>query len=172
MRLAVVAYPQLDPETAAEIESFRTRHDPLAHRIPAHFTLVFPAETDAVTLAAEIRLVAASSTPVDFTLARVDASIGIDGRCYVVLEPVEGRACFETMHARLYSGVLAGQLRRDVEYVPHVTVAVGEDAEAYGRLADDLRAAWSPAAGRIVELVLLDLDDDPFRAVEVFELHQ
>jgi len=172
MRLAVVAYPRLDPETAAEIQSFRVGHDPLAHRIPAHFTLVFPAEADAITLAEEIRLVAASSAPVDFTLARIDASVGIDGRCYVVLEATEGRACFETMHSRLHSGVLAGQLRRDVEYVPHVTVAVSEDAEECGTLADDLRATWSPAAGRIAELVLLDLDDDPFRAVEVFRLHE
>jgi 2'-5' RNA ligase len=172
MRLAVVAYPRLDPETAAGIESFRTRHDPQAHRIAAHFTLVFPVEADAPTLAAEIRCVAASSAPVDFTLACIDASLGIDGRCYVVLEPAEGHARIETMHDRLYSGVLADRLRRDVEYVPHVTVAVGEDAEECGRLAGGLRAVWIPAPGRIVELVLLDLDDDPYRTVEVFGLHE
>lgn len=172
MRLAVVTYPRLNPETAAGIESFRTRHDPMAHRIPAHFTLVFPAEADAATLAAEIRCVAASSAPVDFTLSRIDVSLGIDGRCYVVLEPAEGRARIETMHDRLYSGVLAGQLRRDVGYVPHVTVAVGEDAEECRRLVRELRAACCPVAGRILELALLDLDDDPPRAVEVFGLHE
>lgn len=170
MKLAVVAYPRLDADIGAEVESFRSRHDPNAQRIPAHFTLVFPAEADAAALAEEIRRVAASTAAIDFTLARVDALPGIDGRCYVVLEPAEGRTAIETIHDRLYSGVLADQLRRDVEYVPHVTVASGEGAEECGRLAGDLRAAWRPAAGRIVELVLLDLDADPFRAVEVFGL--
>lgn len=170
MKLAVVAYPQLDPETAASIESFRASHDPNAHRISAHFTIVFPAEADAAAVAEEVRRVAASSAPIAFSLARVGALPGIDGRCYVVLEPAEGRAAIETIHDRLYAGVLADQLRRDVDYVPHVTVASGEDAEGCGRLADDLRAAWRPAAGRIAELVLLDLDEDPFRPVEVFGL--
>lgn len=170
MRLAVVAFPELDPEAVAAVESFRARHDPMAQRIQAHFTLVFPAEADALSLAAEIRLVAASSAPVDITLADICVSTGIDGRSYVLLESVGGRPSIEKMHDRLYSGMLADQLRYDVEYVPHVTLAVSEDPEEAARLADSLLTSWSPVSGRIVELVLLDLEHDPFRAVEVFSL--
>lgn len=170
MRLAVVAYPQLGPEAAAAIDSFRAHHDPQAYRIAAHVTLVFPVEADAAAVVAEVREMAASAEPVEFTLARVDDSIGIDGRSYVMLEPTEGRERIEALHDRLYAGVLGGALRRDVEYVPHVTVAVSEDPDAGATLAGDLRATWEPAVGRIVELTLLDLDADPYRAVEVCRL--
>jgi hypothetical protein len=43
-RLAVVAYPGLSATDHQWIEGIRSRSDPLAARIAAHFTLVFPTE--------------------------------------------------------------------------------------------------------------------------------
>jgi hypothetical protein len=43
-RFAVVTYPSLSEDDRRWIEGVRARHDPLALRIAAHVTLVFPTE--------------------------------------------------------------------------------------------------------------------------------
>ena len=170
MRLAVVGSPVLDRESSRAIESFRARHDPLAGRIPAHFTLVFPLDADAQALATEIRGITSSTPPVEFRLVRVSASLGIDGRSYVLLEPDVGRDRMEELHDRLYSGMLQPDLRADVGFVPHVTVGAGEAAVECEAAAGALRQSWRPICGRIDELVLLDLDRESPRAFAMFSL--
>jgi 2'-5' RNA ligase len=170
MRVAVVAYPLIDPDDAREIESFRVSHDPHAEVIAAHFTLVFPLEADEQALAVELRRIAHSAAPIDFRLANVAVSAGIDGRGYVSLEPDTGRLEIDDLHARLYAGMLEPDLRRDVPFVPHVTVGSNEDIAACHVAAGLLREGWSPVSGRIEELSLLDLSDVQPAVLGVFDL--
>jgi hypothetical protein len=53
--VAVVAYPTLSADDRRWIEGICARHDPLALRISAHFTRVFPTEVGEAPVLAESR---------------------------------------------------------------------------------------------------------------------
>ena len=67
-RLAVVAYPMLSADDCQWIEAIRARHDPLASRIAAHVTLVFPTETAGETLVGHVRSALQCSESIRVTL--------------------------------------------------------------------------------------------------------
>ena len=63
---AVVAFPLLDADDRQWIEAVRAKHDPEAKRIPAHFTLVFPAVLPLRATEAHVSRVAALTEPIRF----------------------------------------------------------------------------------------------------------
>ena len=73
-KLAVVAYPELEADDRAWIESIRALRDPQASLLPAHVTLVFPNELATDEAVREVRSVANQSQSITFTLrwARAD----------------------------------------------------------------------------------------------------
>ena len=68
MKLAVLAYPNLEESDRQWIESFRAKHDPQSPRIDVHFTLVFPVEAVPTDLGPEIATVATSTQPIPLRL--------------------------------------------------------------------------------------------------------
>src|SRR5919198_6478893 len=72
-RLAVVAYPGLSDDDRHWIESVRARYDPLASRIAAHFTLVFPTEVAEAVLVAQVRSALQASASIPVVLRRAAA---------------------------------------------------------------------------------------------------
>ena len=61
--LAVVAYPALSEDDHRWIEGIRARYDPLALRIAAHFTLVFPTEVAEAPVLAQSEILCGSASP-------------------------------------------------------------------------------------------------------------
>jgi len=122
MKLAVVAYPDLDDGDRQWIESFRAKHDPQAPRIDVHFTLVFPVEAVPTDLDPEVAVVARSTRPIPFAIRDIKVvrdALGI--LSHVFLVPDEGGARITTLHDRLYGGTLRAHLRSDIPFVPHIT---------------------------------------------------
>jgi hypothetical protein len=72
-RLAIVAYPALDKLDQLWIEEIRGVHDPLASRIKAHFTIVFPVQAVAAEVADEVSAVAALVKPIPLAIRRAEA---------------------------------------------------------------------------------------------------
>jgi 2'-5' RNA ligase superfamily protein len=72
-RLAVVAYPTLSDDDRGWIEGLRARYDPLASRIAAHFTLVFPMEVTEAPIVAQVRTALQSSPSIPVVLRRAAA---------------------------------------------------------------------------------------------------
>ena len=156
--LAVVAYPELEEAKLRAIEDIRSLRDPQAARIPAHFTLVFPTQAPLDEFEAELASAAAETPPIAFTVRRAEAAGGL-----VVLVPDDGRDQISRLHDRLYSGVLRPQLRDDLPYVPHVTVAAGSDAA-------ELSASLGVIRGTITHLDLVDVSPPRVRTIERFAL--
>jgi len=170
MSIAVVAYPTFNRADSEWLEAFRARHDPQARKIKAHFTVVFPVEMMPDELDREIALVAASTERLGVEIARAavraDASAG---RRLVVLEAEEGRRDIATVHDRLHAGVLDGQRRRDVEFVPHITIGAAPDR----RTADDLAAAANQRGsfrGEVASLTLVDVAGPVARTIASYRL--
>lgn len=108
------------------VQAFRKKHDPQAHLVEPHVTLVFPfdAEESDDLLIAHVEKIARITEPFDATLAQpVEVE---DALVYMPLE--NGESEVRALHDRLYSGLLAPHLAPDIPYVPHMTIGKGPRA--------------------------------------------
>lgn len=125
MRCVYLSAERLDPR----VQAFRELHDPLGNLIPPHVTLVFPFDSaigDEVLLDHVSRR-CGSQGAIDASLA---ATPVLDHE-YIYFPIASGAGRITALHNDLYTGPLSDFLRRDIPYVPHVTVGrmVSGDAD-------------------------------------------
>lgn len=170
MSLLIVAPLEAARADLARIEAIRRRHDPHHAIIPAHVTLVFGFDSpDAGTAAAHVEAVAAGQGAIALRLsAYIAVRDASDRLSHVFLVPDQGRAEIEDLHDRLYSGPLAGQLRPDIPFIPHVTVAAREHHDEAEDLARELGRVG--LAGRLSRLELVDFDGTSVTPLRGFDL--
>ena len=118
-RYAVAWFPRFEGIEA--IEDFRRRHDPAAALIPAHVSLVFPFASAHSRLQVEthVRKVLSRWPPIPATFRRVRT----EANEFVFHLATRGAASIVALHDRLYTRSLAPHLRREIPYVPHITIA-------------------------------------------------
>jgi 2'-5' RNA ligase len=154
----VVALPELSEEDREYVDELRARHDAVQSRlVPPHVTLVFRTERFGAGAAFAHAVDAAGAFgPFDCVFRRAvvvrDSHVGTYD---VFLVPEEGRDELDRLHDALYAGALAPELRPDIAYVPHMTVArFGSLAEAQA-LAASIEAHGLPIHTRIARLDVL-----------------
>jgi 2'-5' RNA ligase len=170
-KLAVVAYPVLNETAGLWIHVTRAAHDPQAHLIAAHVTLVFPTVADPEALADHIRSVVGELGPITLAMGEVRAvrdQLGAGG--HVCLVPNTGSAELVGLHDRLYEGFLRDRLRHDIPYVPHVTIAAHTDFGRCLHLARELDVERPIARGRIEAIDLIEVGADAVRTLASFSL--
>lgn len=164
MPLLVLAYPELAPEDSVRIEMIRAAHDPTHARVRAHFMLVYPLASVPERISTEdvrafLGAVAREHAPIRFVLRSAIPFKDVSGpETSVFLMPDEGFGAIVRLHDRLYTGLLAGELRLDLPTVPHLTVGRSPDPVACKRLADTLNARPFAIAGTIAALSLVAHD--------------
>jgi 2'-5' RNA ligase len=158
MPLLIVAPLEATRIDLGRIEAIRRRHDPRHAVIGAHVTLVFPFDApDAATAADHLGAVAAEQGAIALRLSAYLAVRDADDRqSHVFLVPDHGRAEVEALHDALYSGPLAGQLRSDIPFIPHITVGVREHHHEAEDLVRELGQAGIAARLPALELVAFD----------------
>jgi len=138
-RLAVVAYPVLSVDDRRWIEDIRIRYDPMVSRIAAHFTLVFPTEAAEDAMLAHVRNATQLAGAFPVVLRRAVTVPDMIGSGHsVFLLPETGYTQLISLHELLYDGVLASHRRRDIPFVPHVTVAACSQPGQCEKIADQL----------------------------------
>lgn len=158
-RLAIIAYPTFGETDRATIQSVRARHDPQFAILDPHFTLVFPIEAPLAEVVNEARSVAGAAAAFSVTLRSVRAVRDVfSAGGHVFLVPEQGASEIAALNSRLYGGVLNWAHRRDIPYVPHITVAAYTDFSECEALAATLaRDQWdmngSVEALSVVEIV-------------------
>ena len=135
------------------------KHDPMAGRIRAHLSLVFPFATQLTALQVEthVRRVAAKwpPIPVTFRAVRLHAN-----EC-VFLMAARGAASIVALHDRLYTRSLQPHLRREFAYEPHITLARYADPRALDAACDEAREEFGgDFEGVIREVTLLAVAPD------------
>ena len=165
---AVVAFPTFEVADRQWIESIRAKHDPEAKRIPAHFTLIFPAILPLRETEAHVARVTQSMEPMRFVLRRaavVPDHVGTAG--HVFLLPDDGRDALVGLHDRLNQGV--PHWKRGVSFTPHVTVAAGT-LDSLHALAGDLNANGLSIRGSVSAVVLVEVTMAEIRQIAQFAL--
>jgi 2'-5' RNA ligase len=173
MALLLISYPRLTEGDFTCVERARQQYPALRHSpLPPHFTLVFP--TSAVepdTLADHVRAQLASWPPIPFVLrSSIPFKDASSADTSVLLMPDEGFGRIVRLHDALYTGVLAGELRLDLSFLPHVTVGYAPDPQLCKTVADALNRTDLAISGVIDRLDLIRKEGDIRTPVAVFPL--
>lgn len=173
MALAVVNYPTLSEDDVAWIQAIRQKHDPLYFNvIDPHFTLIFP--TDAVserTLIDHVRRCIGESISFDVVFRCVIlGDPDFQEHAHAFLVPDEGFSDVVRLHDRLYTGLLAGELRLDLPFIPHVGIANTPRPEQCKIIVDQLNAEEFEIRGRVEMLDVIGYDGERVWTIEQFSL--
>jgi 2'-5' RNA ligase len=150
----VLAYPEFAPADRGMLRKFRAEFEPeRAEMAPPHLTLMFGTRAVAEKQVTELARAAAarvSRFEIVFTERKL-VTDPLDATTKLFLLPCEGVAQITQLHDMIYAGLPASELRADIPYAPHMTVATCADARraqealtASARLALPLRA-WIEA---------------------------
>lgn len=166
MSYAVISYPHIpDDDSAYWMATLQSRYDMLTPPpVPPHFTFVFPTDNvDAEPLAAHVKAVTQQHDAIPFRIrgAMMMPDYDVAGRYYVFLVPDEGMADMIRLHAGLYSGPLAGELRVSAPFIPHITVGYTDNRETAMNITNVLNSETFDIFGWVNCLNVLDLKTDP-----------
>ena len=156
-RFAVAWFPSFDG--LDRIEAFRARHDPMAGRVRAHLTLVFPFATALTALQIEthVRRVAAKWPPIPVTFR----AVRMHENEFVFLMASRGAASIVALHDQLYTRSLRSHLRAEFPYEPHITIARHGDPDALDTAYDEAREEFrAESSGVMREIDLLAVGPD------------
>ncbi len=170
-KVAVVAYPLLGEADQRWIDSTRAQHDPQANLIGAHFTLVFPIDADSDAVAVHVRSVVSEAAPIPLVVKEVRAvpdHSGVGGHVFLV--PDHGYPELVALHDRLYEGLLRDHWRRDIPYVPHMTVAAYPAFARCVAVAQELDAVRRVVLGRVKSVDVVHVRTETVQKVASFRL--
>jgi len=151
------------PEGALSwIQELRARHDPQHHRLVApHVTVVYP--TSASPEAAFVAHVASCAretkrAAVEFSSVREfrDEAAGLH-LAYLVAGA--GSDLFLRLRERLYSGPLVHAARRDIPFIPHVTLGRFASAADAASVAAGIRVGLRSIAGRVEAVDVVRIEE-------------
>lgn len=156
-KFAIVYFPKNLPE---EIHRFRERYDPKYSYIQPHITLVFPFIEDSLwELIQEMKILTKKQIPFSVTLEWFSLN-PVDNLLYYLVR--WGGSHIVSLHDRLYSGRLGPFLRKDLKFVPHMTI--GNFANNVGSLD---KKTYSSAEENINTLPILNLRFDNIHLIEI-----
>lgn len=173
MLLYVVAFPVLTPADEGLIDGVRALFDPQRKALAPHLTFLFGIErlwAEPIVMHVEsiARRVARFACVFRRTSVVADP---IEGRWCVFLVPVEGSAEVTALHDALYTGALAGELRRDIPFVPHVTVGRFPSEQDAQGLASSLAAGPLAVHTAVEALEILAVEPGaPIRSIRTVRL--
>ena len=173
MAFAVVSYPAIGKGDLDWIQSIRREHDHLFFSVVApHFTFVFP--TDGVAQAELIEHVTAQASLFhSFEVVFRCAIIGdphFMGHAHAFLIPDEGFSEIVRLHDTLYTGPLAGELRLDLPFIPHLGIASPPSLEECKSIVDRLNKERFEVRGQINALYVINYDGTRVSTIETCAL--
>jgi 2'-5' RNA ligase len=147
--LEVIARPHFDKADLAWLTDIRSRR--AGSRGPPYFTLVFPgADMTPQAFAAQIRTNARDVPRIRFHLrSALVVPEPMVKRFHVFLIPDEGFGAILRLHEALHVGPIEAALRRDMAYLPHITVATTTSHAEARKVAHDLNQGGLDIGGHI-----------------------
>jgi 2'-5' RNA ligase len=175
MKLLAIAYPELLLPDLERIQNYRKNYDlPFYNIVNPHFTLVFPvAEFPAKDFLAEIKKQLAGASSIRFVIRC--ASIHKDAfneRYHTFLVPDEGYTQLVKLHDRLYTGKLSKELRSDLDYIPHITIASLTDKFVCEKIAVEWNAVDFEISGKISSVDIIEYENEIITTIEKIKLSE
>jgi 2'-5' RNA ligase len=148
----VVSYPTISNDGLIWIQDVRREYDELNFSaIDPHFTLVFPiADIDRKQLVSHVQQSISGVSAFEFVIrCAVVGNDAFSKYTHVFLVPDEGYSNIIKLHDRLYTGVIANELRLDLPFIPHIGIANSLDARSCKELVGRLNNRSFEICGRV-----------------------
>ena len=155
----VLAYPEFEPNSARQINHFRSRHEPeRAKLVPPHVTLVFGLKDrnprDILTLCERV-VENARRLTIEFTSSEL-AYDPFEHRHKLLLLCGKGGDALISLHNQIYDGLHRIELKPGIGYRPHMTVATHVDRAIIERL-EVVEVGTFPISATINSLEMVEL---------------
>ena len=123
MYCALVYNPEFDERTRENIETFRRRHDSFVDCWEPHIPFIFPvpcSEVEEAKLIEHIETVLKKWKPFPIRIGGFAKSWDH----WLLLLLKDGNEKVTALHDELYTGILSPYLRKDLEFIPHIGLAL------------------------------------------------
>nr|WP_281365957.1 2'-5' RNA ligase family protein [Halovulum dunhuangense] len=163
-----MAYPQFEPSVAERIHRFRIANEPArAMLVPPHVTLVFGlANIGQKEFLAHCEAAASLSSQFDVSFVSGEVTYDFFEKAHkLLLVSSAGSSQLAALHQRLYEGAQEAELKADIPYRPHMTVATNPDRTVIERL-DVCALGGFPLSGTIGALEVVELENGRLRHLE------
>jgi len=162
MSFLVLAFPALAEGDFQRIQAFRKNYDPFCSVVDPHFTLVFPVnEIRKEDFISEIKKQSKNFQPFEFIIQKaIIHKDELNDDHYIFLLPEKGWSNFIEIHDQLYSGLLKDHLRRDIEFIPHITIVKSKDKLECDKIAHEWNCNNLSVEGRITHLTIAEYQND------------
>ena len=173
MALLVLAYPKMKSEAYNLIQEFRKINDPLFYQVvEPHFTIVFPVvDFNKEKFIEEARNTCNTMKAIDFEIRCATVSKDAFKDYYhLFLVPDLGYSSIVKLHDRMYSGFLSGELRLDIDFIPHISIANSQDPTIVKRWADEWNSKEFIITGTIDTLSVVDYHENVVTGLIAFDL--
>ena len=173
MAFLVVTYPKLEQSDFDWIQEYRQQNDPRYFAIvPPHFTIVFAvSDISKEDFIAEVKKQSAGLRKFDFEIKVATINRDDSGEYYhEFLVPDAGYSNIVKIHDKLYAGELAGHLRYDIDFIPHIGIGNADAVEASKKRVDDLNARDVAIKGSVDTLDIIEYSGGPVQTIEKIQL--
>ncbi len=173
MAYLVIAYPDLDKADYDWIQEYRKNYDPRYFNIvDPHVTLVFAVhDIEEKVFIDEATKQLESVEAFDFAIRVATINLDDSGDFYhEFLVPDSGYSNIVKLHDKLYSGLLAGHLRYDIDFIPHIGIGNDEDVAVSKTRVDDLNLKSVSIDGRIFSVDIVEYKDGVITTLKKVQL--
>jgi len=119
MIYALVNYPCIYTE---RINQFRRKHDPQFELIEPHITLMFPVQESVGEEKLVFHLASVLRNWHSFPIHLQGCQISSDDHLFLLIQ--DGKIDTIRLHDEIYTGILADYWRKDIPFIPHLTLGV------------------------------------------------
>nr|WP_302597514.1 2'-5' RNA ligase family protein [uncultured Cellulosilyticum sp.] len=149
------------------VENIRDKYDPLAHKVNAHITLVFPFCSTYSTRELELWLkkILKNVEPFEVELKGISmASNAFEN--YLFLNIVRGREEIMQLNETLYDGLLR-EFKSDLPYIPHMTLGKLQNKEELDAAYEEVKKLQNTFVARIDTVYIEEIDEDDSSIIEI-----
>ncbi len=161
MIYALVHYPNVDTR---RINQLRMKYDPQVGLIEPHITLMFPVPGFMGKENLVHHLARVLSSWLAFPIHLQGLQISSDDHLFLLIQ--EGNANILRLHSEIYTGILADYHRKDIPFVPHLTLGVlNKDSNEYDRVLKEAKLLGIDHYCVLDKLQLVKVNDDRSKIV-------
>jgi 2'-5' RNA ligase len=160
MAFVVISYPDLAREDYDWIQTIRAQYDAQYKFIAPHFTLVFPFLLEnSADLIQHVQKKTQGIKRIPFVIRQaITVKDKLSESYHLFLTPDEGSDDIIRLHDNLYTGILAAELRRDIPFIPHITLGNIGTQEIFHTLTENFNAVPLNIKGTLGILEIASLE--------------
>jgi hypothetical protein len=174
MALVVVNYPSISEHDYNWIQAIRAEHDIYYEIVSPHFTFVFPCSiTDEAEFVRHIKQRINGVKKIRFvSRCALVVKDPVSEYTHVFLIPDDGFSDIVKLHDRLYTGLLASELRLDIPFLPHIGIGSAITPEAFKSLVNELNRSNFSIKGTIDTLDIASFDGKEIKTIERIQFEE